>query len=138
MARSIKLSLWYAYPPDQVWRAITEAEAVSQWLMPCDLLPEVGHRFTFKTKSYPGFDGTVYCEVLEVREFQYLSYSWSAGSLRDTVVSFALNARDGGTQLDFVHEGFEGFLNNLITRRILSAGWRKRILSKQLTKYLSS
>ncbi len=137
MARSITLSFWYPHTQAQVWLAITNAEAVSQWLMPCDLKPEVGFEFTFKTKPYPGFDGTVHCKVLAVSEPDYFAYSWSGGSLKDTKVSFSLSASKGGTRLDFEHSGFEGFLNNLIVRRILASGWRKRILSKQLKHYLS-
>ena len=137
MARSIKLSFWYPQKQDQVWKAITDAKAVSEWLMPCDLEPVVGHQFTFETKAYPGFDGTVYCEVLAVKEPEFFSYSWSGGSLKNTTVSFSLSESKGGTRLDFVHSGFDGFLNNLIVRRMLASGWRNRILSKRLTRYLS-
>ena len=73
MKRNIKLEAFYPFPPERVWRAITDTEALSKWLMPNDFEPRVGHKFNFKTKPAPGFDGIVHCEVLKLDEPRHLS-----------------------------------------------------------------
>ena len=138
MGKSIKLTRVYEAPLEKVWQALTDQKAMSEWLMPCDFEPKIGHKFQFRTKSYPGFDGIVNCEVLELRENELLSFSWSGGSLKNTVVTFKLLPENGKTRLDFEHSGFEGLVNSLIVRKILSNGWKKKILSVQLPNYLSS
>lgn len=137
MAKTIKLSTIYNHPIEDVWDALTDPNAMSEWLMPCDIMPIVGHKFQFKTKSYPGFDGTVNCEVLEVVPFQKLSFSWSGSSLNNTIVNFELKAIDDKTELKFEHSGFEGFFNKVVVSRILSNGWLNKILTVQLPKYLN-
>jgi len=137
MGKSIKLTRVYEAPLEKVWQALTDQKAMSEWLMPCDFEPKIGHKFQFRTKSYPGFDGIVNCEVLELRENELLSFSWSGGSLKNTVVTFKLLPENGKTRLDFEHSGFEGLVNSLIVRKILSNGWKKKILSVQLPNYLS-
>ena len=54
------------YPPERVWKALTTAELIGQWLMPNDFEPMVGKCFTFKTRPIGDWDGVVQCEVLEV------------------------------------------------------------------------
>lgn len=138
MSKSIKLRLTYNFPVSDVWHALTDKKAVSEWLMPCDIEPIVGHKFQFKTKSYPGFNGIVDCEVLVIEHEKLLSYSFSGGSVKNTIVSFKLmpDGKDK-TILHFEHCGFEGFFNNLLIRRILLNGWKSKILTKLLPKYLS-
>ncbi|MEM9545215.1 MAG: SRPBCC domain-containing protein [Bacteroidota bacterium] len=137
MSKSITLTKIYDYPVEKVWQALTDREALSEWLMPCDFEPQIGHEFQFITKPSLGFDGIVNCKVLELDVNKILSYSWSGGSLKNTIVTFKLTALENQTRLDFEHSGFEGFINSIIVRRILSSGWKKKILSVQLSKYLS-
>jgi uncharacterized protein YndB with AHSA1/START domain len=137
MAGKIEFNTIYDFPIDQVWQALTQKEALSEWLMPCDFEPIVGHKFQFKTKPYPGFDGITHCEVLELKEKELLAFSWSGGSLKNSVVRFRLSPLNNKTRLDFEHSGFEGFLNNLIVKRILASGWKKKILKQLLPQYLS-
>ena len=66
MKADIDASVVYPHPVDRVWEALTSSEALAAWLMPNDFKPAVGHRFTFRTKPAPGFDGVVRCEVLEL------------------------------------------------------------------------
>lgn len=137
MKDSIKMKVTYDHPINEVWKALTDAEAMSSWLMPCDIEPIVGHKFQFKTKPYPGFNGIVNCEVLEVKDMERLSFSWSGGSLENTTVSFILEADGDKTILNFEHSGFKGFMNKLLVKKILANGWKTKILVKQLPKYLS-
>jgi uncharacterized protein YndB with AHSA1/START domain len=136
MARRIEFTKVYDHQIKDVWEALTNSEALSEWLMPCDLKPIVGHKFQFKTKPYPGFNGIVDCEVLEVEHQRKLFFSWSGGTLKNTTVSFELTELGNKTQLQFVHSGFEGFFNKIIVSRILTNGWLNKILTVNLIKYL--
>lgn len=139
MKRAVAIVRDYPHPIERVWRALTDAQLVSRWLMPTDLRAEVGHRFTFRTDPYPGFDGTVRCEVLRVRPPHELAYSWSGGGLADTEVSFRLEVLDADrTRLHFTHEGFDGLLNRLIARNVLAAGWRGKLLARRLPALLDA
>ena len=137
MTRSIKLTTTLDAPIAAVWEALTNKTAMREWLMPCDIEPVVGHQFQFRTQSYPGFDGIVHCEILEVVEKELLSFKWSGGTLKNTIVTFQLKAEGDQTILDFEHRGFEGLLNRIIIRNLLSNGWKSQILVKRLPQYLA-
>jgi uncharacterized protein YndB with AHSA1/START domain len=66
LKRNLRLERVYPYPPERLWRALTDSAAMNDWLMPNDFQPVVGHKFQFHTMAAPTFDGTVYCEVLEI------------------------------------------------------------------------
>ncbi len=136
MRKSIQLQTTYAHPIEKIWFALTDAEAMSQWLMPCDIKAEVGHKFKFTTKPYGSFDGIIHCEILEVIPKEKLVFSWSGGGLKNTEVSFHLTPQGNHTLLHFEHTGFDGIMNRLITRNILSRGWKKEILTVKLPDYL--
>lgn len=136
MAKKITLVTEYAHRIEKVWEALTNKEAMSEWLMPCNIEPVTGSHFQFKTKAYPGFDGTVNCQVLEVIPYKKLSFSWTGGSLKNTTVTFELTPIGDKTQLRFEHSGFESFFNKLIVSRILGHGWRHKILTVLLPNYL--
>lgn len=136
MARSIQLTQVYDFPVEQLWHALTDAEALSKWLMPCNFIPEVGHEFQFRTTPSPGFDGVVNCRVLELVENEKLVFTWQAGSL-DTIVTFELLPQGERTVLNFEQSGFSGFINSFVIRRILSSGWKKKILTVLLPQYLA-
>jgi uncharacterized protein YndB with AHSA1/START domain len=123
MKRNIKLEAFYPFPPERVWRAITDAEALSKWLMPNDFEPRVGHKFNFKTKPAPGFDGVVHCEVLKLEEPRHLSMSWKGGPV-DSTVDFILESAPNGTKLLFEQRGFAG-LKAVMVSYMLGSGWKK-------------
>jgi len=111
--RSVIVECELAAPPEKVWRALTIPELVAAWLMPNDMHPAVGKRFSFAAKPHIG--GKVACEVLEAKPHTRLSYSWrgdtderdGSGNALDTVVTFELTrTRTGGTHLRLVHDGF--------------------------------
>lgn len=96
--------------PEKVWRALTVPELVAAWLMPNDLKPEPGARFTFSGK--PGEGGSVECEVLDVVPERLIRYSWRDEDARrqalDSTVTFELaRTTEGGTHLRIVHSGFQ-------------------------------
>ena len=134
----IEVSKSYPYPIEAVWEALTNSEALGEWLMPNNFEPIVGHRFQFQAEPGLGFDGRVECEVIEVDAPHKLSISWSGGPVKDTRVSFVLQSiQDGqGTDLHFLHNGFKGLSANLV-RLILSTGWRSKLLNQNLPEYLN-
>jgi len=77
------------------------------------------------------FDGNVYCEVLEIIPFQSLVYSWKFGPGDgrievDSVVTWTLIPKDGGTELHLLHSGIEGERNSL-AYQIMNTGWDKHV-----------
>jgi uncharacterized protein YndB with AHSA1/START domain len=133
MQRDITVKWFFAHPPEKVWECLTNPELIGLWLMKNDFKPVVGHRFNFYTKPLPkmGFDGIVYCEVLEVTPCKKLVYTWKGGPAPgviklDTVLFWTLEAKNGGTELLLEHKGFKGF-SNYLTSIFMGSGWRKGI-----------
>jgi uncharacterized protein YndB with AHSA1/START domain len=128
--RSIVVERTLPHPPEKVWRALTRAELISQWLMPNDFQPEVGHRFTFRTRPMGDWDGVVQCAVLEARPHERLRYSWVGGSPSarlDSVVTWTLTPAGAGTHLRMEHAGFRP--ENEMAFAAMSPGWL-RILER--------
>jgi uncharacterized protein YndB with AHSA1/START domain len=110
MSKTIHREMLIPQPREQVWRGIADSAALAEWMFPNDFVPRVGHHFTFQVPPNPkvNFEGlTVRCEVLECEAPSRLVFSWSAGGLVDTRVSFQLNADGDGTRLLFEHSGFD-------------------------------
>jgi uncharacterized protein YndB with AHSA1/START domain len=121
--RDLRFEAFYPHPIEAVWAAVATRESLSRWLMPNDFEPRVGHLFCFHTKPAPGFDGTVYCEVLEVDAPNRLSFSWKGGWQRTpTTVTFTLEAVKGGTRFVLEHNDFEGPMGVALSH-ILERGW---------------
>jgi uncharacterized protein YndB with AHSA1/START domain len=108
--KSIVVERLMPHPPQKVWRALTSAPLIAEWLMKNDFEPRVGHRFTFHATPMPGWKGYTNCEVLEVDEPRRLVYAWGDGTESDsglkTVVTWTLEPRDGGTFVRMEHSGF--------------------------------
>ena len=104
---SITFEFDLPHRPEKVWRALTDPELLSEWLLPViDLNLEPGARFTFMAPPQPGWDGLVHCRVLEVEPLQKLRYAWVVGDL-DTIVTLSLTPTENGTRLDVVQSGFK-------------------------------
>lgn len=104
---SIAFEFDLPHPPDKVWRALTEPALLAEWLLPVfDLELEPGAAFLFKTQAYPGWDGTVNCQFIEIEPHRKLSYTWNVPFL-ETVVTFTLTPTASGTRLDLVQSGFK-------------------------------
>jgi uncharacterized protein YndB with AHSA1/START domain len=89
MKRDLRFEQTYPYPVERVWEAITDSAAMSDWLMPNDFVPRIGHKFRFQTKPARGFDGIVHCEVIALDPPRRLAFTWKGGGI-DTVVTFTL------------------------------------------------
>jgi uncharacterized protein YndB with AHSA1/START domain len=99
-ARSVVVEREFPYPPEKIWRALTQGDLIEDWLMKNDFKPVVGHRFAFRADW-----GAVECEVIEVEPHETLSYSWGAHGLQ-SVVTWTLTPRGAGTHLRMEQSGF--------------------------------
>ncbi len=106
--QTIHVDQFLPYPPARVWRALTDPDLLSRWLMPNDFHLEVGHRFTFRRPPIRkiDFDGTIECEVLDFEAERMLRISWGGGGL-DTTVTWWLQPEGRGTRLLVEHAGFD-------------------------------
>jgi uncharacterized protein YndB with AHSA1/START domain len=123
----------YPYPVTTVWRALTDPALVPLWTStgqggrPEGFRPEVGTKFRFIGKPFPGWDGIVRCEVLAVREPTLLSYDWrNKETDRPTVVTNTLEEIPGGTRLTWEHTGFHG-IEGVFMSRLLGRVRRKML-----------
>ena len=110
MTKTIRREIVIPQPREQVWRALTDSTALAEWMYPNDIEARVGHHFTFQVPPNPKmkFDGMVVrCEVLECEPPSRLAFSWSAGGLEGTRVSYRLEPDGEGTRLLFEHSGFD-------------------------------
>lgn len=105
-SEEISLELDLRHAPEKVWRALTEPELLTRWLLPVvDAEFEPGATFVFRAPPQPEWDGVVHCRVIDVDAPTSLSYAWVVGDL-DTRVTFTLEPTDSGTRLSIVHSGF--------------------------------
>ena len=88
------------YPPEKIWRALTQPHLIAEWLMKSEFAPVVGHRFSMRADW-----GSVDCEVRTVEPHRRLAYSWGDSRL-DSVVTWTLTAIGGGTRLRMEQAGF--------------------------------
>jgi uncharacterized protein YndB with AHSA1/START domain len=124
----------YRHPRERVWAALTDSAALSEWFMPNDFAPVVGHSFRFRTAPAPGFDGVVRCQVLELEPPERMVWSWAGGPIETTVTFTREDLGDGRTRLQARQLGFHG-LPGQLTRLILESGSR-RIYGALLPAYL--
>ena len=113
-----------AHAPEKIWRALTEASLMNQWLMSNDFEPVVGHKFSLRATPVPGWSGIIECEVLVVEPNARLSYSWGALGLR-SVVTWTLTPTAGGTLVRMEHSGFPS--EESASYKGAKYGWRKFI-----------
>src|ERR1700741_4419921 len=91
--RSVVVEREMPYPPEKLWRALTQPHLIAEWLMKNDFKPVVGERFKFREDYLP--NGALDCEVLAVESNKTLSYTWNSTSdnaafALQSVVTFTL------------------------------------------------
>jgi len=130
MRRDLTIQTDLRHSPAVVWQALTDPDALSEWLMPVEgFAPVVGRRFQLRAKPMPGWDGVIDGTVLEADEPHRLVYSWKASRMRaTTTVRWTLTARDdgAGTHLRLDHQGFDG-LGGALLAFMHGGGWRRLV-----------
>ena len=99
-ALSVIVEREFPFPPDKIWRALTQPHLIEEWLMKNDFTPVVGHRFNLSADW-----GAVDCQVLAIEPNKSLSYSWGAYGL-ESVVTWTLTPTSAGTRLRMEQLGF--------------------------------
>jgi uncharacterized protein YndB with AHSA1/START domain len=108
-----------AYPPEKIWRALTQPHLIEEWLMKNDFRPAVGHPFKLSADW-----GSVDCEVLAIEPITSLIYSWSAMGV-GTVVTWTLTPTSTGTHLRMVQAGFSADAANARYYQGAQYGWQQ-------------
>ena len=119
-----------------------------------DFEPRVGCKFCFYSKSLPGIDTNIRCEVIEIDQPKRLVYTWQDCMMsQPSIVTWTLKAVEGGTQLRLQHRiretAFTGTRNpvnsqpvylkpslpSFILESYFNGGWEEK-LCNQLPKIL--
>jgi uncharacterized protein YndB with AHSA1/START domain len=69
--RSVVVEREIAFPPEKIWRALTQPHLIQEWLMKNDFKPVPDHRFKLTAEW-----GSVDCRVLEIEPNRTLAYTW--------------------------------------------------------------
>ena len=98
--RSVVIEREIAFPPEKIWRALTQPHLIQEWLMKNDFKPVPDHRFKLTAEW-----GSVDCRVLEIEPNRTLAYTWDAYGLESTV-TWTLTPIGSGTHLRMEQAGF--------------------------------
>jgi uncharacterized protein YndB with AHSA1/START domain len=104
---SVTIERELPFPPEKVWRALTQPHLIEEWLMKNDFQPVVGHQF----KLRGDWGGVLDCEVLALEPNKTVSYTWDfahddAAYSMKSVVTFTLTRTSTGTHLRVEQAGF--------------------------------
>lgn len=105
------------FPPEKIWRALTQPHLIEEWLMKNDFKPVVDHRFNLSADW-----GTVYCQVQTAEPNRTLSYAWDTKDLK-SVVTWTLTPTSTGTLLRMEQSGFR--LDQQQYYRGAKGGWQR-------------
>jgi uncharacterized protein YndB with AHSA1/START domain len=89
----------FAHPVERVWNAITDRDALAQWLMGNDFEARVGHRFEF---DRGGEQSPIDAEVLQLDPLRRIQWRWTIDGA-PTTVTIVLRADGDCTVLDLRH-----------------------------------
>ena len=105
MKERVKLSVFYPYPIEKVWQALTDCRILGIWMMKNDFEPRIGHKFKFESESLPGIKTFIHCEVVELEKPKRLVYTWQDKATGEpSLVVWTLTQLEGGTQLQLKHQ----------------------------------
>ena len=99
-ALSVVVERELSFPPEKIWRALTQPQLLEQWLMQNDFKPVVGHRYNLRADW-----GVVDCQVLAVEPNKTLSCTWESLGVK-SVVTLTLTPTSAGTHLRMEQSGF--------------------------------
>ena len=120
--RTLVIEREMPHPPEKIWRALTQSPLIEDWLMKNDFQPVVGHRFTFRARPMPNWNGVIDCEVLVVEPNLRLSYGWGSLGL-ESVVTWTLTPTKDGTHVRMEQSGFRS--EEDASYKGASYGWQK-------------
>ncbi len=106
--QTITQSLTVDAPRAEVFRALTDADALKRWWITDGTSePRTGGRFRYEWKAAdPANDHLQEGTYDEVVDGERVSYPWSLGPAGDSRVTFTLSERNGATEVALDHSGF--------------------------------
>src|SRR5437016_11441728 len=78
--RTVVVEREIPFPPEKIWRALTQPHLIEEWLMKNDFKAVVDHRFNLRADW-----GAVDCQVMAVEPNKTLSYTLAAYGLESIV-----------------------------------------------------
>src|SRR5262249_30470734 len=122
--RSVVVEREFPYPPEKLWRALTQPTLMEEGRRKNDFKPAVGHRFNLRGE----WGGVLDCEVLTIEPNKTLAYSWNfahddAAYNLQSVVTFTLTPTHTGTILRMEQAGFRPDQKQAFGGA--NAGWRQ-------------
>ncbi|TIQ38447.1 MAG: SRPBCC domain-containing protein [Mesorhizobium sp.] len=115
--RSVVVEREIPYPPEKIWRALTQPHLIEEWLMKNDFKPVVDHRFELSADW-----GGVECQVQAVEPYKTLSYTWDTKDL-ESVVTWTLTPTGTGTHLRMEQTRFRADQQSYY--RGATVGWQR-------------
>ncbi|HTT96632.1 MAG TPA: SRPBCC domain-containing protein [Rhizomicrobium sp.] len=103
--RTVTVERDFAYPPEKLWRALTQPHLIEEWLMKNDFKLGVGEKFQLRMDAQQGWNGVIDCEVKEIEPNKSLTYTWATMGTA-TVVTFTLTPTANGAHLRVEQSGF--------------------------------
>jgi uncharacterized protein YndB with AHSA1/START domain len=122
--RSLVIERHMPFPPEKIWRALTDGTLIRQWLMESDFQPAVGHQFNLRAKPVGGWNGIIDSKVTIVEPNKKLAYTWSSMGL-NSVVTWTLSPAKDGTVLRMEQTGFNS--DQDAAYKGANYGWQKFI-----------
>jgi uncharacterized protein YndB with AHSA1/START domain len=113
---SLTLVRKYKAAPEKVWAALTQPQALKQWMAPSDDFKtkvadadvRVGGRYHFVMQAPDGEEhdvSGVYREVVPGTKLVY-TWAWKSTPERESLVTVELRPEAGGTHMTLMHEQF--------------------------------
>ena len=104
MKDRIDLDIVYPHKPEHVWQALTDSDALGEWLMPAEFKPLIGFRYRFDRPDGTQVEG----KVTDVEENRLLAYTWRDEEDGQTsLVVWSLEPDGDGTRLSLQHVPLE-------------------------------
>ena len=108
MKFDIDLERVFPQTVEQVWKALTDRNALGAWLMETDFVAQAGHSFKMWCNDGAGGTDVYFCRVLELEKHKSMLWSWLRDGdreLGETFVEFTLTPVENGTRLTIRHRG---------------------------------
>ncbi|GAA4257988.1 SRPBCC domain-containing protein [Dactylosporangium darangshiense] len=113
----IRVDVNLEHPPSVVWRALTEAHLVTDWLPTTRFMVRENGTFTFQAHDLEGLEDPIEGQLVTVEAPRRLVMRWAATNLH-TVVAMTLTERAEGSRFTFTQSGFLG-PQGAMRRRVL-------------------
>ena len=130
----IRVDVDLEHPPSVVWRALTEAHLVTDWLPTTRFMIREDGTFTFQAHDLDGLEDPIEGQLVTIEAERRLVMRWEATNLH-TVVALTLTERGRGSHFSLTQSGFLG-PQGTMRRRVYAnrqvfdfAGLRGRLLS---------